>query len=532
MRHIKRPLVAIVVGSIIGIIYGLYLGISIAISIIILILLLFYFHKKKQITLFFILKRRKLIFTILISFIFSFLYTLWYNNQFEVCYKNIPKQIKTYATIISEAKETNYYKCYEIKIKNKKFLMYTDKNSELKFGMYIKVIGEYKEPQERRNYKGFDYKEYLKTKRIYGTIMSKDIEIIKGNNLNYILILSNNTRNKIIEISKKILSKDNSTLLSGLLVGEKKDISEEIRYNFSRSNLAHILAISGTHISYIIIGISFILNQVRSPKKVMHILTILILIFFIFITRFSPSVIRASIMAVIMLCAKLFYRKSDILNSMAISLLIILINNPLSLNDISLQLSYLATLGIVLFNTPITNMLSKKLNKKLSELISITISAQILILPIIAVHMNTISTIFIISNIIAMPLVGTIIIFGYINILIGSFSIHFARMIGIILNFLIEILNYIAKFIANIPFSNFSIVSPGLTIIILYYIFIILLYKYRSILIKYAIPFVCCLIIIIVITLLIPQNLQIFFVDVGQRRLYSNKNTNRKKYSS
>ena len=512
-------------GSIIGILYGLYLRISIAISIIILILLILCIYKNKKKTFYVLSKRRKLILIIFISLIISFLYTIWYNKQFEEAYKNIPKQIKTYATVISEPKETDYYNCFEIKIQNKKFLMYVDKKINIEFGMNIKVNGEYSEPQEKRNYKGFNYKEYLKLKKIYGTIMAKDIEIIRENNVNYILMLSNTTRNKIIDISKQILSEENAGLLSGLLVGEKNDVSENISKSFSKSNLAHILAISGTHISYIIIGISFILTQIKSPRRITHILTILILIFFMFITNFSPSVMRASIMAIIILSAKLVYRKSDILNSMAISLIIILIDNPLSINDIGLQLSYLATLGIVLLNKSIANFLSKRINKKVSELISVTLSAQILILPIVALNFNAISTIFILSNIIAMPIVGVIILFGYVNIFIGFFSIKVASILGVLLNILIEVLVWISEFMASFPFSNFYVVTPSLVVVSIYYLFLILLYKFHSNLLKYIFPTVCCLIISALIIAYIPNSLQIHFVDVGQRRLYSNTNT-------
>ena len=135
------------------------------------------------------------------------------------------------------------------------------------------------------------------------------------------------------------------------------------------------------------------------------------LILFMFITRFSPSVVRASIMSILMIFAKIIHRKSDTLNSIALSLLIILIFNPFAIKDVGLELSYLGTLGIVLLNTPISKFLSKYINEKLAKILSITISAQIMVLPITAVYFNIIYTNFIISNITAVPLAGIIILF-------------------------------------------------------------------------------------------------------------------------
>ena len=127
MIKIKRPLLIILIGAIIGIIYGLYLETSIAVTIILLVLLLSLIQKNKSKIFYFLAKRRKLILIFLISIIISSLYTILVNNKFEKTYKQIPENIVTIATVVSEAKETEYYYSYEIKVQNKKFLMYLKK---------------------------------------------------------------------------------------------------------------------------------------------------------------------------------------------------------------------------------------------------------------------------------------------------------------------------------------------------------------------------------------------------------------------
>ena len=149
-----------------------------------------------------------------------------------------------------EAKEKNYTNVYEATIEEKKFLLYIKKNeSKLKIGDTIKFIGTYNEPNSARNEGGFDYKLYLKTKKIYGsfkvesynTIKSKNtlIQQIKINFKKLIARLQNNIKN----ILEKNLKQENASLLEGLLIGQKSNIDERVIENFRNASLSHICAI-------------------------------------------------------------------------------------------------------------------------------------------------------------------------------------------------------------------------------------------------------------------------------------------------
>jgi len=127
--------------------------------------------------------------------------------------------------------------------------------------------------------------------------------------------------------------------------------------SFKLSNLSHILAVSGAQISYIILGITYLINKSRLSKRKTNIFIIFAIVLFMAVTGFTASVVRASIMGIVVLGGKIFYRKSDIWTSIAFSLLIILVQNPLTINNIGLQLSYLGTIGIILFYKRIENIL-------------------------------------------------------------------------------------------------------------------------------------------------------------------------------
>ncbi len=509
VKNIKRPLVVIAIGMIIGIIYGLYLKMSIVLFFILLIILKSKKYEK-------INRNRKVLITLLISALIFNIYVNILNYKYERFYGESKETIETEATIISNKKETDYYNIYTVKTNNKKFILYT-KNSNLKYGMKIKLEGVLKNPESARNYKGFNYREYLKTKKIYGTIKSINIEIISENQINFIAMASNNVRNQIIGTANKILPNNTQGLLVGILIGEKDNIPEDVVNSFSKSSLSHILATSGTHISYIILGITYLLLKSKIPKRTSYFLIDLILIFFMFIVGFTTSVVRASIMGILLISGKIVHRKPDVLTSMAISLIITLTYNPFLIQDIGLELSYLGTLGIVILNRPIKNYIINKLpkmQKEIIEIASVTVSAQILIIPILILKFNTVSLTFILSNMLAIPITGIIILYGYINIFIGIFAIKVANKMSIVLNVLLKIIISISNIVSKLPFSKILIPTPNIIYITLYYLIIINFRKKKKLIIL-IIVLIFALAINIIYNLF-PKQLRIHIIDVGQ----------------
>ena len=315
-----------------------------------------------------IIFNKKILITFIISVTIFNIYTLILNNKYENFYKKVGQEVTLEGIIISNAKESEYYNSYTIKgktnkFKNKKFIIYVKKGKVLEYGDKVKIIGEFNKPDGSRNYKGFSYKKYLQTEKIYGTIKAGYTEVKSKNNTSLIFKLSNNLTNKIIEQIKIFLPEETRGLLIGLMLGEKSYISDEVRLDFQKSSLAHILAVSGAHVSYIILGLNYIVSVNRLPKKSGYIFIIIVLIAFIFITNFSVSVIRACSMCILLILSKLFYRKSDILNTISISILIIITFNPYSINSVSMQLSYLGTIGVIYVAPIIEKILNNILTK-------------------------------------------------------------------------------------------------------------------------------------------------------------------------
>lgn len=472
---------------------------------------------------------------------------LYLKNKYLKIYKDDKSIISATAVVIKGPSEGEYNYKYTVKArtgkyKNKKFIVYINKKNKklLEYGDLIEIKGEYSAPEVARNYKGFDYSQYLKTVNIYGTIKVEESKIINKNQLSPILISINNIKEKMIDNANRNMPKRTANLLLGILIGERDNIQEDIIESFRTANLSHILAVSGAHTSYIILGITYLISKSKTPKRIGYIITIINLLIFIIITGASYSVVRACIMAIVVIGAKICYRKENFFTSICISLIIILIQNPFAINDIGLKLSFMGTAGIVIFNKSITNFFIKlKIKQKIAEALSVTFSAQLMIMPITILNFNTISLTFFISNILASPLLGIIIIFGFISIFISSILNPISKILFLILHIFLELLILVSKVTEKIPGSSILVKTPNILFAIVYYI-LILFFNYffvikqnptrrfhkkiiKIITIKniknafkaIAVVFLIMLLLTRIVGIINPT-LKIYFIDVGQ----------------
>ena len=545
--------------------------------------------------------------TVLITFIFFLIIGyLLLNLKLEKFQKflyevNSLESIKVYGIIASDKEEKEYSNMYKLKIlniNNKRYyntycyIKFNKKDKvEIKYGDLIYFKGEFEEAQDSTNYKGFSYKEYLKTINIYGTfkVSKNKVKVLGENALSSINMLSNKVKNSFEIQLDKLYGDDNEekALLKGILIGEVEEITEEQTENFKATSLSHILAVSGMHISYIIICSMFILRLLGFSKKSVHILTICIIIFFMFLTNFAPSVVRASIMGIIFLISFLVKRKSDFWVNISIASLITLIYNPYILLSLSYQLSYLGTIGIVLGmkvvgeykrrkeekqNSKCLNdktyvemndlEIEKKINindskvkfKKVEtdnkrkqfilekfntikqffiDAILVCISAQLFVFPIILLNFNNFSIYFLISNILVAPIIGVIVILGFIIIFISYIFPPLAIFLNYIENFLLEFINIMTNYISKLPNANLYLKTPYVLSILLYFVFVLIFIGmyiaredvikrkvkqyYKQILKIFKIILVCYIIIVISIDIGIYNfNTKVYFVDVGQ----------------
>lgn len=548
----KRPLCIASVFYIIGILIGLYINIRIVLLMFFCIIIIVSVY---------ILTKIKITIIYFVVLILGFIQITVINNNYEKVYNFVKEPMqKVKAEIISDPEEKEYKVVYQINIleaQNCQEFIYTkwmlnvkkSKNIQYKYGDVIYIIAKFNKPEKARNYKGYDDSIYLKSKGFCGRADATYIEnaYIRYNN-NWIQNICHNIKSDISSKLCKILSKETVGIALGILIGDKTKISDDTEEDFRKGGLMHILAISGMHVSYIIIGISSLFGKAKN--KIIKIISILLMIFFMILTGMTTSIMRAVIMAVISVLAKILHRKSDIYTNLSISTFIILAINPYYILDIGFELSFMATIGIVFLHPRLLKILKKilkikeenktekylkkkvkTLKEKLEELIkkflitiiegfSISVSANILIMPILISNFNTLSLTFWISNILVSPFIGPIIFLGYISYFISFASITLSKIILIPLENIINLLIIITKEISKNPLSSIIVKTPYLIEIVIYYLFI-LFYVYRMKIKKKTRHIICVLMIIALLSnyafyFIYNKELQINFVDIGQ----------------
>lgn len=531
-----RPFCIATIGTILGIIMGLYLkSIALFVLLIILTILVVCFFKKK-------FAKHLCIFFICTSLFV--IYTNYLENRYEGINKSYAgKEVLVRAIVISNKTEKEYKDTYEIKViqiegKRQSFKVLLNikrnKNSSmnLSYGEEICFTATYEEPSSARNTGGFDYKQYLKTQHIAGIMTVKSNEIrTEGKTHNSIGKIINNIKQFIIKRVNTTLPKNTSNLCTALVLGEKQGISEDIQESFRKSNLSHMLAISGAHVSYFLLAISTAVQKLKLHKRWCNIGLIIFLIFFAALVEFTPSVTRTCIMAILQLLANILFKRSDTYQNLAISSFIILLLNPYAILDIGFQLSFGGTIGIIIFSNKILNnekviknTIIKKILENIKQICIVTLSANIIIIPIMMYHFNTISLTFIISNLLASPILGIALILSMIFILSIIILYPISNFISLFLHPILQLLIKIAQLTAHLPFSQILVPTPKLWQIFVYYIIISIMFflckTKMQVFIKYKKEVIILLIFIILLPYIaktIPTNtLSISFIDVGQ----------------
>lgn len=392
------------------------------------------------------------------------------------------------------------------------------------YGSELVFEGLLTQPKGVRNPGGFDYRSYLAQKGVGASVFAYPyfIEVLEGRSGNFIVRAGMNVRNRIVHIIENSMPRQQAGLLNGMLIGYRKGLSREVQEVFGNAGLLHIVAVSGANVAFLMLPLSFLLKLLRIRKRIANILVIVFLFFFMFITGFEPSVFRAVVMATVFLLSATLYREPDTYSAMAVSCIILLAINPCMLFNIGFQLSYGATLGIVMLSKNIENTaVCRIIHGKAGGILSATLAAQIGVLPVTLIHFNKISVISIIPNILAAPMLELITILGMLMAVFGQFSLAISKFIGYLnCNFLSLVL-YIAKWASDVPFSVARTATPSLALAMAYYCVIWFLLWYKPLKgirlkMRHTAAVLTFAAVVVLIGYLLPGRLVIVFLDVGQ----------------
>lgn len=381
---------------------------------------------------------------------------------------------------------------------------------KLNYGDYVQIEGELEPLPHKRNPGEFDYGEYLKLHGVEAAFISfgyDKISFLHSTNPNIF------KKEVIYPIKKYTLGAidnyiggDEGEFMKGLVLGERSNISKEIKENFVNDGISHIIAVSGLNVAYVIIIITLFLQLFPLKNTSKIVLIILALLFYMNLTGNVPSIVRATIMSCVFLVSLVFERKIISLNVVALSSLIILLVDPRQIFDAGFLLSYWAILSLVFIFPKLQNIVKsiKFLNfsgsdsflRKTAYALLIflmgTAAAQIGTLPITAFMFKKISLVSLVTNMVAIPVSNLAMALGFLLVIISLVSSWAASAIGITSGFILKMLLVFIDYFAHFNFSFIETYSADYFFLFCFYamVYILLFYPDCKLLIRFAISLI------------------------------------------
>jgi len=355
-----------------------------------------------------------------------------------------------------------------VKLDKKKYIIFN--SFEYLPGDELKVIGSFSSFKSSKNPYVFKLDRYYIRKGISSSIYVEEIKktgVSKNIYLN-ILRFSYKTRKKILDLFKEKFQDDVLGLVQGMFIGHTKELSDNTIKGFQKAGLTHIMAVSGANVAFILLPFRFMIFRVTKRKKTRIILLCFPTIFYLFLSGFGASIVRATIMVLIIFFIDFQNRQKETIKILSLSALIMLLISPFYIFDAGFLLSYAATTGIVLLDQKIERIKHiEKWPKILRKTFAISLSAQIVVAPVIILLFNKVSIVSLFANIVFVPFTEIITILSLICLLPVI-----THLITPILDMVIRVFLSGVKLTACIPFSQINFPDIPIITVIIYYLLV------------------------------------------------------------
>ena len=287
-------------------------------------------------------------------------------------------------------------------------------------GSVLKVNNKYLKNQASiENKKGLEYGFYLMRYKIRKVVNKNGNVKIDGKILGYKESRLNGVRKYILNIFDELFITDENlyAFSRAAVLGEKAEVSKDMKDKFKYTGLAHLIVISGTHISLVVIGIVKILDGLSLGYRFKYLMALVALTFYCALIGFSPGILRAYIMGAMMILARILFEQEETKKSLLVSFIVIIVLNPYSVFDISMQLSYAAVVAIIFVNPEFKKFYQEKILDKIKnevlrntvDLIFLSLTIQITSIPLFLYYFEKLPLFSFLLNIVGIP-IGTVVI--------------------------------------------------------------------------------------------------------------------------
>lgn len=345
---------------------------------------------------------------------------------------------------------------------NDPVIIYMEKDStcsSIKIGDRICFSRPLQEIKGTGNPGSFDYKRYAALQQLYYQVYlpANSAYVIRGNKTGWRQYLQD-SRNWLVAILKKYIpSHKEAGLAEALLIAYKEDLDKTLVQSYANTGVVHIIAISGLHLGLVYWLLATVLQPVSTFTRIKWLKpagVIAGLWIFSLLAGASPSVLRSAVMFSFLATGELFGKKTHAINNLAASAFLLLCFNPFWLWDAGFQLSYAAVLSLLLFMKPVYSLLTIK-NKWLDllwKMNAVTLSAQVLTVPICVYYFHQFPNAFLITNLIAVPLSSGILFLELALCALYGWT-FVAHYIGQLLQWLLFIMNSFIEYMSRLPFA-------------------------------------------------------------------------------
>lgn len=374
----------------------------------------------------------------------------------------------------------------------KRIFVNTEKIPNVKIGNIIKVRGKLRQFEEAANKGNFDSRKYYLSLGFYGKIEAGTIEVI---NSDYSGIRQGlyELRMEIIERLEKLCS-DNKGIFSiinnkngiigAIILGDKTDLDSDIKELYSVSGIAHILAISGLHISFIGMAIYRLLRR-RFRFLFSAAVSIPVVLSFGIMSGFGISTIRAIIMFILKIIGGVLGRKYDAITAISLAGLVLLVQNPFVVCNSGFQMSFGAIIAIVLILPIVEEILNT--DNKIIKVLSANFTISLVMNPILAWNYYELPTFSFLLNIVVVPLMSVVIVSSIVGIFCSCIMFGFGKVVIFPGCGILELYTFLCNIINKSSVASIVVGQPKVTIIIVYYaILLVVLFGLKNIRTKYT----------------------------------------------
>lgn len=358
-------------------------------------------------------------------------------------------------------------------------LLQVPRDTAARYGDQLQVLGE---PQTPPEFEDFSYRDYLARQDIHSIIRAYGaVKILARDQGNPVYAALYTLRDHAHATINTLFPEPTASLLAGILLGIEAGIPRDVRDAFSATNTAHIVAISGFNIAIIAGLLATLARRVVGEKRA-TLVVILGLLAYTLLVGASASVVRAAIMGSLGVLALHYHRQNDALNALAAAALGMLALNPFTLSDLGFQLSFLATLGLVLYVTPlsavfekffarvVTSERAKQIVGALNDSFIVTLAAQITTTPLIVFAFHRLSLIGLLTNLIILPAQPAVMICGGLAAMLGMLAPPLGQVLAWIAWAFLAFTIGVVQFTASLPFGSIEVGRLTLPLLAAYYL--------------------------------------------------------------